>query len=103
MGVTQPANQPGYYREHLSHYGVERLRIFLNRLNHDIVIRIIPSEDWRWTTTGPYCLVPSITVYLSFQLNKAPAGRNVIVEYQHPRDPLKPENGDMCIDNFEPL
>ena len=29
----------------LSNYSVERLMTFLNRLNHDIEIRIIPSED----------------------------------------------------------
>ena len=29
----------------LSDYSVERLMTFLNRLNHDIEIRIIPSED----------------------------------------------------------
>lgn len=28
-----------------NHYSVERLMTFLNRLNHDIEIRIIPSED----------------------------------------------------------
>ena len=28
-----------------NHYSVERLVTFLNRLNHDVEIRIIPSED----------------------------------------------------------
>ena len=28
-----------------NHYSVERLMTFLNRLNRDIEIRIIPSED----------------------------------------------------------
>ena len=56
LGVKQPEISR-LKQGKFNHYGVERLMTFLNRLNHDIEIRIIPSEDRRGTTTGHYCLV----------------------------------------------
>ena len=44
LGVKQPEISR-LKRGKFNHYGVERLMTLLNRLNHDIEIRIIPSED----------------------------------------------------------
>ena len=44
LGVKQPEISR-LKQGKFNHYGVERLMTFLNRLNHDVEIRIIPSED----------------------------------------------------------
>ncbi len=44
LGVKQPEISR-LKQGQFNHYSVERLMTFLNRLNHDIEIRIIPSED----------------------------------------------------------
>ena len=44
LGVKQPEISRLKWGK-FNHYGVERLMTFLNRLNHDVEIRIIPSED----------------------------------------------------------
>ena len=44
LGVKQPEISR-LIQGKFNHYSVERLMTFLNRLNHDIEIRIIPSED----------------------------------------------------------
>ena len=44
LGVKQPEISR-LKQGKFNHYGVERLMTFLNRLNHDIEIRIIPSEN----------------------------------------------------------
>ncbi len=44
LGVKQPEISR-LKQGKFNHYGVERLMTFLNRLNHDVEIHIIPSED----------------------------------------------------------
>ena len=44
LGVKQPEISR-LKQGKFNHYSVERLITFLNRLNHDVEIRIIPSED----------------------------------------------------------
>ena len=44
LGVKQPEISQ-LKQGKFNHYSVERLMTFLNQLNHDIEIRIIPSED----------------------------------------------------------
>ena len=44
LGVKQPEISR-LKRGKFNHYGVGRLMTFLNRLNHDVEIRIIPSEN----------------------------------------------------------
>ena len=44
LGVKQPEISR-LKQGKFNHYGVERLMVFLNRLNRDIEIRIIPAAD----------------------------------------------------------
>ena len=44
LGVKQPEISR-LKQGKFNHYGVERLMTFLNRLNHDVEIHIIPLED----------------------------------------------------------
>jgi predicted XRE-type DNA-binding protein len=44
LGVKQPEISR-LKQGKFNHYSIERLMTFLNRLNHDVEIRIIPSED----------------------------------------------------------
>ena len=44
LGVKQPEISR-LKQGKFNHYSVERLMTFLNRLNHDVEIRIIPSEN----------------------------------------------------------
>ena len=44
LGVKQPEISR-LKQGKFNHYSVERLMTFLNRLNHDVEIHIIPSED----------------------------------------------------------
>ena len=44
LGVKQP-EIARLKQGKFNHYSVERLMTFLNRLNHDVEIRIVPSED----------------------------------------------------------
>ena len=63
LGVKQPEISR-LKAAKLSYYSVERLMRFLNKLNRDIEIRIIPSEEREGQQAGGCCLVLRI-----FRLN----------------------------------
>ena len=76
LGVKQPEISR-LKQGKFNHYSVERLMTFLNRLNHDVEIRIIPQKIGR-DNNGSLLFSSSISVYLRFPTEQSPSGAECI-------------------------